>query len=102
MSKVLSQEEIRKYRQFLYEDEYKDGIVPEEILNPPAMNDKDIKEACKELKEFGFKYLTYCPNCHDSFFGASGLNLKEHKMDVCCTCGYDKTQVYDENANRLL
>lgn len=100
---ILSEKELIEYRKFLYADEYKDGVVPDDVLNPPPRTDEEIEQDCADAFEFGFKYYSYCPHCHDGFFGASGLDINENKMNRCPICNYNKVQVYNsETKERLL
>ena len=98
---VKNKDEIIAYRKFLYADEYEDGNVPDDVLNPPPLSNDDIIQECKTANEFGFKYFSYCPNCHDSWFGAGGLDVKIHKLNTCNTCGFEGIKVFDSKTFEL-
>lgn len=102
MNTIKSQKEIIEYRKFLYEDEYPDGNVPDDILNPTPLSKEDILKECKFAKEYGFKYFSYCPNCHDSWYGACGIDPLTRVVHLCVTCNYDKVDVYDTDTNQLI
>lgn len=93
--KLKTKQEIIEYRKFLYADEYPDGDYPNNILYPDPLTDKELDMYIDLGNTNGFKYFSYCPNCYDSWFGASGLDIKEHKLNKCPICEYERVQVYD-------
>ena len=99
---VKSKEEITKYRKWLYADEYPEDDFPEDLINPPELSKEDILNYCAEAKELGFKYFSYCPNCHDCWYGASGLDVEKNRLELCSTCNYDHVAVYLTSDNSKL
>lgn len=95
--KVKTEQEILEYRKFLYEDEYPDGNLPDNLLYPKPLSKQDIEDECKFARNHGFKYFSYCPNCHDSWIGARGLNNNTPQLHLCPICNYDKVEVYNVN-----
>lgn len=88
---MLTLEEAMEHRKNFYPEE----DYTQEDICPPELSKEDKIEACKEAKEFGFKWFTYCPNCHESYFGAAGINLEKLKVDKCYVCNNDKLEVYE-------